>query len=816
MKIEESLVNILTDVVREKFDLQPEEGLIMIEIPKDNTNGDYSTNIAMRLTKILKRRPQEIAQIIKEELIQRVDFVQNIDIAGPGFINFWLKKDAMANIINDVITKNEEYGHSDAGKGLKVLEEYVSANPTGPLHCGHARGACWGDSCVRILNAAGYQATREYYINDAGAQMMNLGKSLLGRYRELFGLDFTLPEDGYHGPDIIEIAKEIKEKDGDRYLNMPEEEAVLALKEVGRALELDRIKRDLEYYRCEFDSWISEQWIVNEGLVDKAVARMKDMGLLYEKDGAVWFESTKYGDDKDRVLVKSDGYYTYMTPDIANHIHKYDRGYELLVNIWGADHHGYIPRMKAAMEALGYPRDNLQIDLCQMVRMIENGQEVKMSKRTGNAITLRELIDDIGIDSARYFFLSKALDTHLDFDLTLARNKSNDNPVYYAQYAYARICSVLRQAENGFHTQDSYQLLNNPKEVDLLKHISSFPEVIADAAETRSPNKICNYVQKLATYFHSFYGACKINDRKNPQLTNERLALAEATRITLKNALYLLGVSAPEVMEKEETVEEKKAEKTEAVLTAQTSGTEETFEDDGALRFVIEKDFWELFPEAKIGIIVCNGLDNTVKQEDQYSDLLRAGEQKCMDYLGDPEFSGNRVISVWRDAFSKFKTKKGARSSIEALLKRVSKGNRIGNINPLVDIYNSISLKYAMPCGGEDIDKFVGNIRLTKAVGNEEFITYGGGDENESPLPGEICYKDDKGAICRCWNWREGVRTMLTEDTKNAFMIIELVDPGRYDEFTQALSELSSLIQENLGGETRIEILDIGHRSVKL
>ncbi|MBR2685380.1 MAG: B3/4 domain-containing protein [Erysipelotrichaceae bacterium] len=269
-------------------------------------------------------------------------------------------------------------------------------------------------------------------------------------------------------------------------------------------------------------------------------------------------------------------------------------------------------------------------------------------------------------------------------------------------------------------------------------------------------------------------------------------------------------------MEKEEPAEEKKAKKAETVVTVETNEPEETFEDDGALRFVIEKDFWELFPEAKIGIIVCNGLDNTVKQEDQYSDLLRAGEQKCADYLTDPEFSKNKVISVWRDAFSKFKTKKGARSSIEALLKRVSKGNQIGNINPLVDIYNSVSLKYAMPCGGEDIDKFVGNIRLTKAVGDEEFITYGGGDENESPLPGEICYKDDKGAICRCWNWREGIRTMLTEDTKNAFMIIELVDPNRYDEFTQALNELSSLIHDNLGGDTRIEILDIGHRSVKL
>ena len=552
MNIEEKIVNELKQIIADLYDMQPQEGLVMIEIPKESSNGDYSTNIAMRLTKILKRRPQEIAAQIKDELLKRLSIIDSIDIAGPGFINFWLKKDAMANIINTVIDKNEDYGSSDAGKGTRVLEEYVSANPTGPLHCGHARGACWGDSCVRIMKKAGYEVTREYYINDAGAQMLNLGKSLLGRYRELFGLDFTLPEDGYHGPDVIEIAKEVKEKYGDKYLQMDEEKAVEELRELGRELELERIRRDLAYYGCEFDSWISEKWILSEGKVADAVEKMKAMGLLYENEGALWFASSKYGDDKDRVLVKSDGYYTYLTPDIANHIHKFERGYDLLVNIWGADHHGYIPRMKAAMKALGYDPDHLQVDLCQMVRMIENGKEVKMSKRTGNAITLRELIDDIGLDCARYFFLSKALDTHLDFDLTLARTQSNDNPVYYVQYAYARICSVLRQAKTAYVKQDSYSLLNDPKEVDLLKHISSFTDAVADSALNRSPNKICNYVQKLATHFHSFYGACKINDPANPQLTNERLALCDATRITLKNALQLLGVSAPEVMTKEE------------------------------------------------------------------------------------------------------------------------------------------------------------------------------------------------------------------------------------------------------------------------
>ena len=546
MSIEEKLVQAIEEVVKEKYDITPDVGMIMIEIPKDNANGDYSTNIAMRLTKVLKRKPQEIAQELKDELLKKLDNVDNIEIAGPGFINFWMKKDALANVINIIINAKDDYGKSNTGKGIKLLEEYVSANPTGILHCGHARGAAWGDSCVRIMKAAGYDVTREYYINDAGAQITNLGLSLYARYRELYGLDFTLPEDGYHGADVIEIAKKIKENDGDKWLQVSEDEAIKHMKQAGKELELERIKEDLRYYGCEFDSWISEQSLYDRGLVDQAVETMRNKDLLYDKDGAIWFKSTEYGDEKDRVLKKSDGLYTYMTPDIANHANKYDRGYEILVNIWGADHHGYIPRMKAAMKALGYNSDNLYVDLCQMVRIVENGEEVKMSKRTGNAITVRELIDDIGLDAARYFFLSKALDTHMDLDLTLAKTQSNENPVYYAQYAYARICSVLKQTE--FKAQDTYNLLVNEKEADLLKLINSFTDVVADAAITRAPNKICNYIQKLATYFHSFYGACKINDKDNPSLTNERLCLVEATRITLKNALDLLGVNAPDHM----------------------------------------------------------------------------------------------------------------------------------------------------------------------------------------------------------------------------------------------------------------------------
>ena len=551
MKIEDVLVTTLKQIIADRYDISAADKMVMIEIPKDNTNGDYSTNLAMRLTKLLKRRPQEIAAEIRDEILARLREVEKVEIAGPGFINFWIKKDALANVINTVISQKDAYGHSNRGQGVKLLEEYVSANPTGPLHCGHARGAVWGDSCVRILKAAGYDATREYYVNDAGAQIHNLGLSLYARIRELHGLDFQLPEDGYHGPDVVEIAREIVKETGNYYLTLPAEEAVEQLAKLGRDKELARIKVDLAYYGCDFDSWISEKWIVDQGMVEAVVKEITDKGLAYELDGALWLRTTEYGDEKDRVLRKSNGLYTYLTPDIANHKYKYDRGYEILVNIWGADHHGYIPRMKAAMKALGYNADNLHIDLCQMVRLVENGKEVKMSKRTGNAITLRELIDDIGLDAARYFFLSKALDTHMEFDLGLARSQTNDNPVYYAQYAYARICSVLRQAGKDVEIRDTYSLLTHPKEVDLLKHISLFPDVVGDAAVNRAPNLICNYVQKLATYFHTFYGACKVNDPANPELSAERLALAEATRITLHNALYLLGVSAPERMEKE-------------------------------------------------------------------------------------------------------------------------------------------------------------------------------------------------------------------------------------------------------------------------
>lgn len=545
-KIENGLKQSIEKAVKKLYQLDLEDGVIMIEIPKDSSKGDYSTNIAMRLTKLVRKNPQMIASELVNEISESASDVQAVEVAGPGFINFRMKKNALAAIINTVLDQEAKYGHNDSGNGTKILVEYVSANPTGDLHLGHARGAAWGDCITRLLSASGYDCLREYYINDAGNQMVNLGKSLYARYAQLFGKEVELPEDGYHGPDVMEIAKTVKAEQGDKWLDQPEGWLAFFQNE-GRRLELEKIEKDLEYYRCGFDSWVSEQSLYDDGRVENCMEHMKKMGLTFEEDGALWFKSTKYGDDKDRVLKKSDGTLTYLTPDIANHMYKFERGYTKLVNLWGADHHGYIPRMKAAIEALGHGPNDLEVDIIQMVRLVEDGQEVKMSKRTGNAITIRELCDDIGVDAARYFFVSRAVDTHLDFDLGLARKQTNENPVYYAQYAHARICSILRQAPK-FERMDNYELLVEEKEVALLKLINEFTDVVADAALTRSPNKICNYIQKLASYFHSFYGAHKIIDDSNAALTNQRLGLLLATKTTLANALDLIGISAPEKM----------------------------------------------------------------------------------------------------------------------------------------------------------------------------------------------------------------------------------------------------------------------------
>ena len=522
---------------------------IVIEIPKDKAHGDYSSNLAMQLTKVLRRNPREIAQGIVGAIDKEAGNIDHVEIAGPGFINLFLRKDAMTSIIKEVLEEKDYFGNSDYGQGIKYNVEYVSANPTGDLHLGHAKGAAVGDSICRIMEAAGYDVTREYYINDAGNQITNLALSLYARYLQLFDIDKKLPEDGYHGKDIIEIAKNIKAEIGNQFVDADEKAAIAYFRKVGTEHELQKIKDILKEYRVVHDVWFSETSLYENNKVEPTIQKLKDKGYTYEAEGALWFKSTEFGDDKDRVLVKSDGSYTYLTPDIAYHLNKLDRGYEYLVDLLGADHHGYIARMKAAIQALGYNADQLNIDIMQMVRMVENGEVVKMSKRTGNAVTIKDLIDDIGVDAARYFFVSKSASSPFDFDLGLAKSKSNENPVYYAQYAHARMCSIVNQANNaGIEVADHFELLTHEKEIELVKHINEFRNEIIESAKARAPHKIANYIQKLAQLFHSFYNDCYVIDENNKELSSQRLALVVASQITLKNALNLIGVSAPEKM----------------------------------------------------------------------------------------------------------------------------------------------------------------------------------------------------------------------------------------------------------------------------
>lgn len=544
--IDMKLKQAIADSIKHAFDTDCELSEIVIEIPKDKSHGDYATNAAMKFSKKIGKAPRDIAQGIIDTLDKEQGSVDSMEIAGPGFINFKMKSDSLTNIIQVVLKEDERYGHNHSGNQLKVNCEYVSANPTGDLHLGHARGAAWGDSVTRLMKDSGYDVTREYYINDAGNQIINLGKSLYARYAAVFGKEAELPEDGYHGDDVKKIAEELADKVGDKYLEMNDETLEFFKKE-GIKFEMDKLKNDLKNFRVEFDVYTSEQAIRDAGMVEKAVEKLSDLGMTYEKEDALWFETTRFGDDKDRVLRKSDGSYTYLVPDIAYHIDKLDRGFEKLVNFFGADHHGYIPRLKASIEALGRDSDTLEVDIIQMVRLVENGEEVKMSKRLGNAITLRELCEEVGVDAVRYFFVQRALDTHLDFDIGLAKKQDSENPVYYAQYAHARICSILRATDIEEEAED-YSLLTNEKEVQLLKYINEFTNVVSDAAKNRAPNKVCNYTQKLSSLFHKFYSECKVNDSSNPQLSAQRLDLLKACKITLRNALYLIGVEAPEQM----------------------------------------------------------------------------------------------------------------------------------------------------------------------------------------------------------------------------------------------------------------------------
>ncbi|WP_153730328.1 arginine--tRNA ligase [Sporosarcina obsidiansis] len=523
---------------------------VKLESPKNKENGDYAANIAMQLTKLAKKPPRAIAEAILEHLDTTGTAIQSIEIAGPGFLNIRLKADSLGDTIKSVLELGEEYGRSESGNQQKVQVEFVSANPTGDLHLGHARGASLGDSLCNILDFAGYQVSREYYINDAGNQINNLALSIEVRYFEALGLEKEMPEDGYRGADIIQIAQDLAKEHGDRYVHVSEEERLAIFRQYGLEIELNKLKKDLADFRVHFDNWFSETSLYENGKIEVALNKLRENGHVYEEDGATWFRSTTFGDDKDRVLIKQDGSFTYLTPDIAYHEDKLRRGFDKLINIWGADHHGYIPRMKAAIQALGYDRDTLEVEVAQMVQLYKDGEKFKMSKRTGKAVTLRELVEEVGLDAVRYFFAMRSGDAQMDFDLDLAVSKSNENPVYYAQYAHARICSILRQAkeQNLQASTEHVTQLQDEKELELLKKIGDFPKLVSDAARLRAPHRVTTYIQELAAAFHSFYNANKVLDPDNKDLSEARLALITATSTTIANALKLVGVEAPERM----------------------------------------------------------------------------------------------------------------------------------------------------------------------------------------------------------------------------------------------------------------------------
>lgn len=512
----------------------------IIEIPNDKKNGDFSTNVAMELTRVLRKNPREIAERLVTN-IEENNIIERIEIAGPGFINFYLNKSYLLSGINEIIKEDSNYGRSNIGNNKRINIEYVSANPTGILHVGTARGASYGDNLSRIMSFAGYDITREYYVNDGGNQINNLGMSIKARYDEICGLPLNMPEDGYHGNEIIEIAKEIY----DEFKDSKQNDSLEYFTELGVKKLLTRIEKDLRDFRVEFDVWTSEKAIRKSGRIEECLSKLESEGNIYKEDDATWLRTTKYGDDKDRVIIKNDNTYTYLVPDIAYHLDKLDRGYDELIDVLGADHHGYISRLKASIEALGYNPDKLDIKILQMVKLIRDNEEIKMSKRTGKTITITELIEEVGIDAARYFFANKSLDTQMNFDITLATKKSNENPVYYVNYAHARICSILR--DNKIETVDTYETINSEYAFELLNKVYEFKNIVEQAATKKMPHLITNYVYELATLFHSYYAHEKIVS-DDIKYTNERLNLINTVKITINNALNLIGVKALERM----------------------------------------------------------------------------------------------------------------------------------------------------------------------------------------------------------------------------------------------------------------------------
>ena len=541
MNIEENLKLKIQDSLKSEGILLDIKDII-IEKSKTPEHGDYASNVALKFASRFGAAPRVLAEKIANNIDK--ELVEKVEIAGPGFVNFFIKKNAINSLVSQIISAGDNYGKGE-DKNKKINVEFVSANPTGDLHLGHARCAAIGDSICRIYEFAGYEVTREFYVNNAGNQIHTLGLSLDVRVRQLLGEKIELPEDSYHANDIIDIAKLYLEKHNNEY-KVGSEESFKKLQKFGMDEELEKIKRDLTLFRVKFDIYSFETDVrANNHVQD--VLENKYSKYTYEQDGATFLRTTDFLDDKDRAVVKSDGSYTYLMPDIAYHLIKLSRGYDKLIDVLGADHHGYINRMKSALMMQGYQSDTLDVELVQVVRLIKDGQEVKMSKRTGAGVTLRELCEEVGVDAVRYFFAARAASSHLDFDLNLALEQSSSNPVYYAQYAHARLCSVLESAKD-IKIDESAANLNEESESELLKKLVEFPHIIEISAVKRAPHMVATYIQELAADIHSFYTNCKMIDRDNLEVTSSRLALAKAAKIVMKNALCVLGVDAPNKM----------------------------------------------------------------------------------------------------------------------------------------------------------------------------------------------------------------------------------------------------------------------------
>lgn len=524
-----------------------------IEKPANSANGDFSSNIALAGAKAFKKAPRMIAQSIADNIDLEGTLFEKVEIAGPGFLNFYLSQRYYSEIVKDVITRGENYGASNFGKGKKVLVEFVSANPTGPMHIGNARGGAIGDCLAAVLEKAGYNVSREFYVNDAGNQIEKFATSLEVRYLQLYKDGIEMPEDAYKGADITEHAKSFAAEYGDKYVEAESGERRKALVDFALPKNIAGLERDLLQYRIKYDNWFKESTLHADGSVAKIIEKFKELGVTYEQDGALWFKASEFGNDKDVVLIRANGIPTYIVPDIAYHYNKLvTRGYDKAVDVLGADHHGYVPRMKAALSALGIDENRLDCVIMQMVRLVRDGETIKLSKRSGKAITLTTLLDEIPIDAARFFFNLREPNSHFDFDLDLAAQETSQNPVYYVQYAHARICSILKKAQSSgitlrTPTDEELDLLNSPEETELIRHLSSLTDEVITAAKTYDPARITHFVIELATLFHKFYNAQRVI-ADDEGLMQARLYLCVAVKDTIKNILTMLKISAPESM----------------------------------------------------------------------------------------------------------------------------------------------------------------------------------------------------------------------------------------------------------------------------